>query len=61
MARAAALTRPASATRATLTWKATTMNRISRNHGFGISPVKPAAAAHSSLAVCRQRHRVQQA
>lgn len=60
-ARAALLPCPASATRAMPTTKATTMNRISRNRGPGVSPVKPAAASHSSIAVCRQRQRVPQA
>lgn len=59
-ARAALLPRPA-AMRAMSITKATTMNRISRDRGPAVSPVKPAAAAHSSIAVCRQRHRVPQA
>jgi hypothetical protein len=53
--------RAASATRTTTPAEATTMIRITSERG--LSPVKPLASPlrNASIAVCRQRHRVQQA
>jgi len=61
MARACVSSLAASATRTITSTEATTMTRITSERG--LSSVKPLASPlrNASIAVCRQRHRVQQA